>query len=66
METPKAKELLTLLANGYISRPDPDLRDAARVGAEALDRLDTLRALNIGAATDLLPSEAERRPNEPD
>ncbi|MBA7551439.1 hypothetical protein ES705_43979 [subsurface metagenome] len=66
METPKAKELLTLFANGYTSQATPDLRDAARVGAESLDRLDTLRTFNIGAAIDLLPSETERIPNEPE
>ncbi len=60
----KSKELLTLFANGYTSRATPDLRDAARVGSEAIDRLEENRRDNPETAWLLLPSETERKDNE--
>ncbi|MBA7546127.1 hypothetical protein ES705_38510 [subsurface metagenome] len=60
----KSKELLTLFANGYTSRATPDLRDAARVGSEAIDHCQRLRSDKAYSPMTRLPSETERKDNE--
>ncbi|MBA7658126.1 hypothetical protein ES703_66074 [subsurface metagenome] len=57
MTPQKAKEILILFFNGYKSRADPDLLDASKLGAEALERLQENRRDNPETSWLLLPSE---------
>ena len=64
MELDKSKELLTLFANGYTSRATPDLRDAAKIGSEAISHCQRLRSDIHYSPMTLLPGETERNDNE--
>lgn len=60
----KAKELLTLFANGYTSQATPDLRDAAKIGSKAIDVVLKMSHYHFPDEVLHLPSETERNNNE--
>ena len=59
MNIPKAIEILNSYQAGYLMDKTPDLRDALKLGIEALKRLEHFREVAGGLYSSLLPRETE-------